>query len=735
MPIIKVTTPDGQTYNINAPEGGTQEQAFEYVETQLMTGKAKPSAPASTYKPTAGSMAGRGMTLGASDYVAAAGDYVGDKLAAGLGKLGADVRPGTGDLSYEDALRNVRQGVENYRDESPVTATVSEIAGGIASPVLATKALDVATGVVKPVTGSVTAAVERALDMGGNLIGRNLPTWMRAGVQGGVDGVIYGAATAQNEQGGLPTMDDLVKQSITGGAWGVGLGAAAKPAFDSFGWATRKLRDGAQTVIDKLPFGQESGAARKVAENLARDNITPEMLAANRAKLGPGATVVDAAGMQDPATGVWLGGRNTFGAADSLANMPGRTQDLAERVMKPRASLGASELMASVRRDISPKDFRQTFDTISTEMKDKAAPLYKEAFQANKSVASPVIDRILNTPAGKEAMDYAYGRMQNRMSRMAVPDEELTAQMKELVEAGKMLPVKGGVASGLKLQTLDLIKQALGETEQQLKRKVIAGTAKKGELSDITELRQSLTRELDRLDATAKAGPNSTKAEGGAYARARKVWADDTALLESMESGRDFMRGERDLVAKEFKELTDGERDLYMVGMAKEIQDAIEKTGTVPPRLKHIMNKENGTRKLLQEILPPEQFDGFLNTVAGIVRKGETARMIGGSQTFSRGENAADLGLDLGGAAIEAARGNFSTAGGNLLRGGMNWLKRPSEGMRDAMGEMMLDPAQFDNALNSLRSRAQLSANPTGVFQPGAFSSGNLLRALPLGVR
>lgn len=135
-----------------------------------------------------------------------------------------------------------------------------------------------------------------------------------------------------------------------------------------------------------------------------------------------------------------------------------------------------------------------------------AEPLYTDAFKANKSISSPKIDELLDTPEGKDALKYAIRRMRNRMRDIATPDPELTEQLRLLVARDEM-PVgaaKNGVAEGLNLETLDLVKQGLWDSEDALRKQVIAGTARKGEVDEVSSIRRSLTNELDRLDATAQ---------------------------------------------------------------------------------------------------------------------------------------------------------------------------------------------------------------------------------------
>lgn len=203
----------------------------------------------------------------------------------------------------------------------------------------------------------------------------------------------------------------------------------------------------------------------------------------------------------------------------------------------------------SVLDDVAPKtgqeeaigSFRSGADAVIAAAEknraDTAAPLYRGAFKANPSMQSPLLDKLLETPEGKDAFNYAIKRMQNKMSRVANPDPELTEQLNDLVARGAAKASPGGVASGLKLETLDLIKQGLWDSEDALRKKVIAGTARQGEVDEAAAIRRSFTNELDRLDASASAGPNSTKAAGGLYKQARTVFGDPSDDIDAMKEG------------------------------------------------------------------------------------------------------------------------------------------------------------------------------------------------------
>lgn len=706
---VEADTPEGAHAAVTQLAGGAQPEGLSGADEAMGTGEAL----------------SRG-TIPGFRYVQAAGTVIGDRVGRAVNPdyPAKDQPP----ISYDDAFKKTGERFNEFDQAHPIASPVLQVTGAVGSPIF--------RGVGAGVSAVENAATRASPHFAQAVAERLFPRALGYGAQGAAAGTVAGLGNAEGADGGVPTLTDLFKTGAGGAAAGLATGFTAPYVAKGVGWGIGKVGDVAQGAVDKLPFRQDSVAARKVAENLARDNITPEQLAANHTRLGPGANVVDAAGTYDPATGTWLGGRNVRMQADTVANMPGQSADTAERVLKPRPGQAATELIGSVKSNVSPQDFYNTLDSINEQQSATAGPLFQSAFAANKSVSSPVIDKILDTPAGQEALGYAKQRMTNRMARMAVPDPELTEQYNDLVARGEMQPgmTKGGVASGLKLNTLDLVRQNLGEQMSAMRAKVARGDAKPGELQDLNDLYHDFRRELIGQDATAQAGPNSLKATGGDYENALKAYAGPARVKDAMQDGRDFMTGDREVTVKGFNTLSPSEQDAFRAGVAREINGAIENTGTVPPRLKNILNPENGTRKLLQQILLPEQFGGLMDSIGGVSRKLETARILGNSATASRQAGQADLGLDLGGAAIQGLHGNPTGAAASAGRSILNWLKMPSEGARDQMGRMLLDPNAFDQTLTALNGRAQIpNYRLLSLMSPSPAVSGGALTSLMTG--
>lgn len=256
---------------------------------------------------------------------------------------------------------------------------------------------------------------------------------------------------------------------------------------------------------------------------------------------------------------VQAGGERTRNLAEGASLYPSGGAKTTEFFNK---AIGAApdKLKTTLGKTVSPNvNYYDTLDNIVEQGRKDAAPIYKEAFKANASIDSPLINKILNTPEGKSALNEAVKNIQNEMSRVANPDPELTALARELSEIGLMKPQKGGVAKGLKLKTLDYVKKAMDQTIRKA-----YGARDEAEASRITNLKSSLVSEIDNLDKT------------GLYAKARKVSGDYLSNRDAMEMGLNFLKDDKEIVKRSYNEFGATEKRSYKSGVIKAIRNNIE---------------------------------------------------------------------------------------------------------------------------------------------------------------
>jgi hypothetical protein len=304
-----------------------------------------------------------------------------------------------------------------------------------------------------------------------------------------------------------------------------------------------------------------------------------------------------------------------------------------------------------------------------------AAPLYREAFQANQSVASPKLDRILETPAGKQALAAARTKMQNDLSLLGVPDAELKDQALEAMMNG--LP-RQGIASGLKLRTWDYVKQSL---DDQIGAKLRAG--ERGDVRILTRLKNEMVRELDSLDVTARAGPNSTKAGGGTYARARSTYSGPSQSVEALESGGDFLKMSTGEIVDTLKGMGQADQQFFRVGAAQKLRDMVDATRDNMDAARRIFG-DKVTRDRITAVFGKDAADRMAVSMSAENMMTGTKRFIG-SQSASM-----DKAAEMAEATAQDVLGGFASGG---IRGAIvsPLMGRAREGIATYFQGMPLD--------------------------------------------
>lgn len=277
-------------------------------------------------------------------------------------------------------------------------------------------------------------------------------------------------------------------------------------------------------------------------------------LAGNR-----GMTAAEAIGPSGVSALGTLGRRSGTVGADLANTLQARAAGASDRMLNDIADASG----------IDPQAAQGNFDALLSKGQAMAGPLYKQAFAANQNVASPEIDRILSTPAGRSAMRQASDLMQNDQTLMGVRDPDLLEQARD---SGTDIPWNGGVSSGLKLQSLDYVKRAL---DDQIGQAFRAGNKTQGSI--LSGLKNRLLSALDDADQTAAAGPNSLKVDGGLYAQARKSAGDYLSAQQAFKDGQAHILSPAvtpQNVATYFNNLTPVNQEAYKGGLVNKLFNA-----------------------------------------------------------------------------------------------------------------------------------------------------------------
>ena len=326
-------------------------------------------------------------------------------------------------------------------------------------------------------------------------------------------------------------------------------------------------------------------------------------------------------------------------------------------------------------------------------------PHYEAAYAANPTVVSKEIDLVLGTPYGKRALADAVEMMQNDRSMVGKIDPALTQLLKDAVELGKMPDVKGGVAPGLNLRTLDYVKRALYDIESTLAR---GGESTKAGI--VGGQRRSLTAELDKADPT------------GSYAKGRAAFGAVAKEKEAVEIGTKFLRGDADVTAAELARMAPAEQEAARMGARKALGDLI-RTDRQAVATK-LADKKDAMWDRINAIFPKNEADEFKSLIAAENKKMSVERFVSpraGSPTAGIQQDVAELGRQLPQTAASGLEaGGYLLAGhpiralGVIARPAIEYIARPDSKTAETLAAALLEtsPQVQKTMLEALAQKA-----------------------------
>lgn len=184
-----------------------------------------------------------------------------------------------------------------------------------------------------------------------------------------------------------------------------------------------------------------------------------------------------------------------------------------------------------------------------------------------------------------------------------------------------------GHQASLDTQRFDSGKRALDDMIQ---------AARNGGRNNEARMLTQMKNEL--LNVADAANPN--------YRAARDVYSSRAELLDAMETGRTFMRGDSEMTGQAYRALSTGERRMFRLGIAQQVRRDLgsKRVGT---DMVGYFDRPN-TREVLQEIMSPAQAHKFYQLVEleqGLNATNQAIR--GNSKTAQRQQNVADFSLSV----------------------------------------------------------------------------------------
>jgi hypothetical protein len=541
---------------------------------------------------------------------------LGDEIAAGAGAVGNKVMRAVGvdvpERSYSQILDDVRKPEKAFEARHPYQAVAGEMAGGLTT---------LAAGPAKVIMSA--------------------PNFLARLGQSAKIGAGYGAGGGFGRGEGV---GDRLASTIEGGLTGAVLGpVATEIAAPAIGAAVRGARATGNAFGSAAQFvrGKRANADARLNRALEKQNMTPQeaQIALDEAQaaakfgktqLNPQFTIADTGpvtrDLADTASLVSGEARATSGGflSDRARGQYGRANDYLRRGMQ-----------------VTNGDFAKTQGKLVEEQQRLSKTAY-DAFR-KADVRIPVGDVLYNAqiedlaaaPALKKALAEAREQFVAARTTRDVDGAKVSQAYTELTPA-----------------RFDAGKRALDDMIDAAQR-----TGRNNEMRLLTTLKRQLVDVADNatmapaLDKTGKPvlDANGSPVMESLYAKARDVFGSRAQLLDSLENGRSFMRGDSEVTGAQYKAMPTGEKRMFRIGVAREVRKALGGKGLNSDMIGYF-DKPN-TRDVLEEIMTPGQAKKFYNLIDLEQALAATNTAVrGNSKTALRQQNILDfsLGVRLG---------------------------------------------------------------------------------------
>lgn len=568
----------------------------------------------------------------ANDAINTVRAVLGQGLAMGFGdEAEAWLRSKLGDEEYENALKEIRGEYGTFAKESPYLQVGGEFVGS-AVPAVASMLVPgtqaAAPGALARMTVPLTRLLGLGKTAGQRTFGQNLARVTGASA---AQGAVSGAGTA--EEGGRG------QGAFVGGLTGGVIGATL-PVLGQFGsGASRLLREtvvpstekAKEWAIDKLRMSLDqtnpAEINRRVAEDL-RMGVPPAI-----ANVTPG----------------------TMQLAETVVQRGGQAGRDLEEVIAKQQEASRGRVATKVKTEVSPKNFFVEQKDMLKNLRANADTAYDAAYAVGE-INDPIINRILASPQFKGAFESGKAILENN---------RLAAELKPGGDPTKFVlrdiydPQTGQMTSLPDVKTLDYIKQGLDESIDQLFK---AGKSKQA--YGLKEVRDVFVNRLDELVPEYKA--------------ARAQYKGDIEVLDSLEKGRaDFSKMAPEEVADYMAAASQGEREAFRIGVARNLYDTIAKP----------TQNINAAQRLIGGLTRPEAIGTIFDSpaqrdffLAALERENQVYkaanRILSGSPTARRQTMKGEL--ERGDSVMEGAANTFTQGGwmNSLLNSAANLIRK-----------------------------------------------------------
>jgi hypothetical protein len=436
--------------------------------------------------------------------------------------------------------------------------------------------------------------------------GSTLPlTLPKAALQGFTSGVIggFGAGEGTPEQ-----------QALSAGIGGA-TGAVAAPALQ-FG---ARLGKGFVQPVLKSMFADPDVTGLKAGRNLVKEALKSDVGSVDEAIN----TVLQNAGKPYTLADI---GPNTRAYLDAVNLIPSPAKQTAKKFLEQRDK-GISARLTSDLQDAfgTTASFFDEFNALKTARTDLGKKMYANAF--NKQVP---VNRELTDLLGRPSVQQAYARGINiaQEKGIKVPNVSVNAQGQLVTADNKLVPA-------VDTEFLHFVKMGLDDL-------VYTGKSPSSGIGNtqLNSIKDTRSQFLNYID---KNNPS--------YKSARNYWADDTATMDAMQSGRTFLKSNPDQLKADIKKMSTSEKEAFRLGAMSDLIERVggQSTDTVVPMAGNVARnilKDPKRVALIKATFPDNElgqnkFNQFIkNFQTEMEMKATSSQVLAGSQTAGRQEAA-----------------------------------------------------------------------------------------------
>ena len=427
----------------------------------------------------------------------------------------------------------------------------------------------------------------------------------KAALQGFKSGAIGGFGAGE----GSPT-EQLTSTAIGGVA-----GGAAAPALQL---GARVVKNVSQPIIKSM-FADPDVTGLQAGRNLVKEALKSDVGSVDEAIN----TVLQNAGKPYTLADI---GPNTRAYLDAVSLIPSPAKQTAKKFLEQRDKGISARLTSDLQEAFgTTASFFDEFNALKTARTDLGKKMYANAFKKQVPVNRELTD-LLGRPSVQQA--YARGINIAQEKGIKVPNVVVNAQGQLVTADNKLVPA-------VDTEFLHFVKMGLDDL-------VYTGKSPSSGIGN-TQLNSIKDTRAQFLNYIDKNNPS--------YKSARNYWADDTATMDAMQSGRTFLKSNPDQLKADIKKMSTSEKEAFRLGAMSDLIERVggQSTDTVVPMTANVARnilKDPKRVALIKATFPDNElgqnkFNQFIkNFQTEMEMKATSGQVLAGSQTAARQEAA-----------------------------------------------------------------------------------------------